>query len=84
MLADELPEELLKIEGACQADYGPTASYRPALDVHFQTIHRAGDQSIVSAAEALASDPDLELEARVCRRRSGSKSPRQSSENSTA
>jgi hypothetical protein len=51
------------MDGACQADYGPTASHRPALDVHFQTIHRAGDQSIISAAEALASDPDLKLEA---------------------
>jgi diguanylate cyclase (GGDEF)-like protein len=52
-LVVELREELARIDAASVPNRVPTALYRPALEVHFQTIHRAGDESMISGAEAL-------------------------------
>ncbi len=52
-LVDELRTELSRIETASIPGNVAGETYRPALEVHFQTIHRAGDESWVSGAEAL-------------------------------
>lgn len=52
-LVDELRTELCEIAAASLSGNDMEASYRPALEVHFQTIHQAGDESKVSGAEAL-------------------------------
>jgi len=52
-LVDELRTELLKIAAASLPGSDMAALFRPALEVHFQTIHQAGDESQVSGAEAL-------------------------------
>ncbi|WP_313199536.1 putative bifunctional diguanylate cyclase/phosphodiesterase [Rhizobium sp.] len=52
-LVDELRTELSRIGAASLRNSDMGASSRPALEIHFQTIHRAGDESKVSGAEAL-------------------------------
>ena len=52
-LVDELRTELCEIAAASLPGNDMGASYRPALEVHFQTIHQAGDENKISGAEAL-------------------------------
>ncbi|MDP9838618.1 diguanylate cyclase (GGDEF)-like protein [Neorhizobium huautlense] len=52
-LIDDLRTELSQIEAASLSGNAAGAIYRPAFEVHFQTIHKAGDENSVSGAEAL-------------------------------
>lgn len=52
-LVDELRTELFRIAATSLPGSDGGASFRPALEVHFQTIHQAGNESQVSGAEAL-------------------------------
>ncbi|TCQ97978.1 periplasmic sensor diguanylate cyclase/phosphodiesterase [Neorhizobium sp. JUb45] len=52
-LIEELRTELSQIEAASLSGRMADALYHSALEVHFQTIHRAGEEHHVTGAEAL-------------------------------
>jgi len=52
-LIEELRTELSQIDKASLPGNPASAIHRPAFEVHFQTIHKAGNETTITGAEAL-------------------------------